>query len=183
MQTKTYSKPEAAPGRWVRLGSSNDLYAAGHIKHVSESYGHTDEGCFYSAEFNGSECTLFESQGSEDGFNQIWGHPCLMTSLTPAKRIRPVQKFGESIRDYDNRLAEYRAGMKKHQGTLAETLRNEAESLGMRFVLSELKDDFRELVLSIPIEAEAGQIKALEFFATNYVEAGVTVRSVVFPYK
>ena len=176
-------RPSCIPPSWVMLGTTLDLLSSGHIINPGTLRLETNEGGFFDCTVYMLEATLYESLSNP---RRIWGHPKYAREESPvaqAKLTRPVQKFGESFRDYDNRLAEYRVGMKKHQGALAETLRNEAESLGMRFVLSELKDDFRELVLSIPIEADAGQIKALEFFATNYVEAGVTVRSVVFPYK
>jgi len=176
-------RPSCIPDNWVMLGTAEELVSSGRLQNSRLFRRGSPEGVYFDCVIDKIDATCYESSTSP---SRIWGPASLAKEKFPvaqAKLTRPVQKFGESFRDYDNRLAEYRVGMKKHQGTLAEILRNEAESLGMRFVLSELKDDFRELVLSIPIEAESGQIKALEFFATNYVEAGITVRSVVFPYK
>jgi len=177
-------RPSCIPDNWVMLGTAEELVSSGRLQNPTLFRRSSPEGVYFDCVLDKIDAACYESSTSP---SRIWGPAFLagekFSPVAQAKLTRPVQKFGESFRDYDNRLAEYRVGMKKHQGALAETLRNEAESLGMRFVLSELKDDFRELVLSIPIEADAGQIKALEFFATNYVEAGVTVRSVVFPYK
>ncbi|TXH10114.1 MAG: hypothetical protein E6R03_15815 [Hyphomicrobiaceae bacterium] len=99
-------------------------------------------------------------------------------TLLPPK---PERKSWDTIYDYDNRVAHWRAVWKSREVLLDNEVTEEAKWLGFRFVLVNTSTDKAEVVISVPIETPKEKVSQLEEFARKLVPAGVIVRSVVFP--
>ena len=182
------TRPVGIPSHWILFGKYSDLVKANFGPAFGSAPITEDGVAFTCVGPNGVEYRFFEAGQT----GEVWGPAYVKEFLPPSgvssgiitvMPVRPQQAKGESIYDYDARLALYREDMKKSEPNLITKLEKAAKANSVRFVMCEFKDDYRELVLSVPIEAGATEVAELEKTATQSVAEELKIRTVVFPYK
>lgn len=97
---------------------------------------------------------------------------------------RPEQKPGEFLKDYDSRTLRYLAECRsEHVPTFQRRAEAEAKAMGFRFVLAEVKDEMRTVVISYPPEVDPAKLSQYMAGVRNYFPPGTEVRAVAFPYR